>query len=170
MLAQSRRKTFWSWYFSNLLGWTVGIWVGVAIYFLIMLITLKLPRSADYPLGVLQQLFPLLLLIVCIGLAQWLKFKKWEIEFDVYKWIAANVKGTFIAAVIFVLLGAIVGEYQRPILDFLYGEHTQTAQTPFIFSFISVMLPLLGSIGTAVIVAIDILNWQFGKSKITEEE
>jgi hypothetical protein len=164
------KKTFWKWYLSNLLGWTVGVWAGLASLFIIQLIYLELPSSVDYILDFIQLLFPLLLLIICVGLAQWLKFRKWGIELDIYKWIVANVKGTFIAMVISVLIGVIVGEFQRPILDFLYGEHTYSAQTPFIFTLIAVIPPLLGSIGTSVIVAIDILNWRFGKSNTTKEK
>ncbi|HEU0293078.1 MAG TPA: hypothetical protein VFR47_10110 [Anaerolineales bacterium] len=175
MLTNNHRKTFGSWYLSNLLGWAVGILVGFdleSFYLFPWAVThLRLSPVADYLLGVvLQLLFPLLALIVCVGLAQWLRFRQWKIEFDRYEWIAANIKGTFVALVILFIIGLIVGEYQRPILDFLYGDQTYTAQTPFILSFISVMLPLLGSIGTSVMVAKDILNREFGKSSVTKEE
>jgi len=173
MLTESQRKSFGSWYLINLLGWALGFSGGfiLALFYWLSFAVTYPSSSIIYKLGdVGQLLFPLLGLIICLGLAQWLKFRQWEVKFDVYKWVATNVKGTFIAVIIFILLGAIVGEFQRPILDFLYGEHTYTAQTPFILSFISVMLPLLGSIGTSIMVAKDILNWEFGKSKVTQEE
>jgi hypothetical protein len=169
MATKHQRKTFGSWYLFNLLGWAVGFSGGfiLALFYWLSFAVTYPSSSIIYKLGdVGQLLFPLLGLIVCLGVAQWLKFRQWEVRVDVYKWIAANVKGTFFAVIIFIFLGAIVGQFQRPILDFLYGEDTQTAQTPFILSYISVMLPLLGSIGTSVMVAKDILNWESGKRNL----
>ncbi len=168
MQTKHQRKTFWSfwsWYLFNLLGWAVGISWGFnfSTFFLFPRLS---PAMADRFGTVIQLGFPVLVLIICVGFAQWLILRQREVEFDIYKWIAANVKGTFIASVIFILLSAFVGVIQRPILNFLYYRHLDIDQTDLILGLISVMLPLLGSIGTSVLVAVDIFEWKFGKSNL----
>jgi hypothetical protein len=173
MLTDHQQKGFGSWYLFNLLGWAVGFSGGflLALFFSLSFAASYPVSSLIYKLGdVGALLFPLVGLMVCLGFAQWLKFRQWKVKFDIYEWIAANVKGTLIALVIFILLGAIAGEFQRPILDFLYGEHTQTAQTPFILTYISVMLPLLGSVGTSVMVAKDVVNKESERNHLHNEE
>lgn len=97
--------------------------------------------------------------IVCVALVQWLKLRQWKVKFDNHQWIAANVKGTFLACIIVFIIGLFVGIFQRPVLDFLYHDHTTVTQTNLILSLIFVILPLLGSIGTSTMIAIDVFKW-----------
>lgn len=176
MLAAQSPKTFASWYLSNLLGWIVGfLWI-VGFFWGIDLNGFHLYPFAErslfpyiiYYIGpILEPLFMFLPPIVCVAVAQWLKFRQWKVKFDVYQWIAANVKGTFIALVFLLIIGSFVGAFQQNILDFLYHDHTYSAQTDLILKLISLTLPLLGSIGTSAMIAIDIFKWKFGKGNAT---
>ena len=171
MPTKFRRRTFGNWYLSNLFGWVIGTLGGfdLAVFYLLPWAQKNLSPSTFYRFSdAFQLLFPLLMLIVSVGLVQLLKLRQWEVRFDIYKWIVANIKGAFIAFVVLVLIGGLVGKFQRPILNLLYGNHTYGAQTPFIFSFISAMVPLLGSIGTSIMIAIDVFGWKFGKSDLVE--
>jgi hypothetical protein len=168
-------KTYTTWYLSNLAGWILGLaWIAV---FSIALDELHLYRFEEgsyipyiiyYTGSILEPVIILVPPILCVLFAQRLMLRQWQVKFGVYQWIAANMKGAFIAFVVLALIGGLVGKFQRPILDTLYGNHTYGAQTPFIFSFISVMVPLLGSIGTSIVIAIDIFGWRFGKSDLVE--
>ena len=169
METHHQRKTFWNWYLLNLFGWAVGFSGGfnLALFYWLSF-AVKYPSSSIiYKLGSVSQLwFPLLALIICLGLAQWLKFRQWKVEFNIYKWIAANVKGAFIAVIIFILISAFVGAIQQPLLNFLYNQHFDIDQTDLILGLISMILPLLGSIGTSVMVAADLIEWKIGKSNV----
>ena len=160
-------KNIWSWYFINLLAWVVGISGGfnLASHILLPLAENKLDSDIAYQFsGFIQFGIPFLVLIVSISFAHWTIFNQWEVKVSIFKWIIANIKGTIFAVVIFFILGAIIAEFQRPILNFLYGTHLYEAQTPFIqYVLISGMLPLLGSIGTAIMIAVDIFEWIFWK-------
>lgn len=169
MQKKQHRKTVWSWYLLNLLGWAVGISWG--FNFSTFYLVPKLSPSMAYRFGSAIQLgFPLLVLIICVGLAQWLMLKQWKVKVDIYKWIAANIKGAIIAFVILFMFGAFVGALQRPILDFLYGNHTTSAQTDLILKLIFIGLPLLGSVGTSAMVAIDVLKLELRKKNVTQVE
>ena len=102
--------------------------------------------------------------IICVALAQWLKFRQWEVKFDNYQWMAANFKGIFIACMIVLIIGIVVGIFQRPVLDFLYNDHSQVARNNLLLSLFFILLPLLGSMITSIVVAIDVLKWEFKRS------
>ena len=171
MLAIPSPKTFASWYISNLLGWSVGFlwmfgfWWGIDLNGFHWFPSTEqiLARYIIYYIGpVLEPFFKFLPFVVCVALAQWLKFRQWKVKFNNYQWIAANIKGAFIACVIVFIIGALVGIFQRPILEFLYHDQTQVTQTNLIFSLIFIVLPLLGSISTSIIVARDVFKWKLG--------
>jgi hypothetical protein len=164
MLKKHQRKTFGSWYLSNLLGWIAGALCGPGLG--VLFIFPFVESYINYRFDTAFQLgFPLLMLIVCVGVAQWLKFRQWEVEVNIYKWAAANIKGGFVTFAVLLVIVLIVGEYQRQILDFFYGSHDYQAQNLFILTLVSIM-PLLGSICTSIMVAVDIFGWRLGKSEL----
>ena len=71
------------------------------------------PDVIDYVSLVVGPFFMFLPPIVCVALAQWLKFRQCKVKFDNYQWMAANFKGTFIACMIVFIIGLVVGEFQR---------------------------------------------------------
>ena len=149
-----------AWYIANLFGWFIGILFGYSLFnywsFLLLF-----SDVSNLVVGILDSTIFLAIILILslsfmfIATSQRLVLRYWRVEYDFYEWIAANVKGVFIAAFTFILLSAFLGKFQRPIMDFLL---------------FFVILPIFGSIGTSTMVAIDLFEWEFGESNVSKEE
>jgi len=140
----------------NWIGWSVGVFLAF------FLETFYIFLNVGF--GNMEFLIQLLTLSVCILLFQFLVVRSLKPDFNIFAWIAANVKGALLAFVVVIMIGLIVAEYQRPILRFLDRFRLDFGQTGLILCMIYFMVPLFGSISTSTMVAIDIFGWRFGKS------
>ena len=152
----NNNRIFAKFYLVNWIGWSVGVFLAF------FLETFYLFLNVDF--WNLEFPFQLLTLSVCILLFQFLIIRGLKPDFNILSWITANVKGALLAFVIVIMIGLIVAEFQRSILHFLDRFNWDFGQTGLILGMIYFLVPLIGSISTSTMVAVDIFGWRFRKA------
>ena len=141
----------------NWLGWSVGVFLA----FFLETFYLFLNNG----LGNLEFFIQLLTLSVSILVFQFLIIRSLKPDFNILSWIAANVKGALLSFVVAIMIGLVVAAYQRPILRFFDRYNLDHGQTGLILGMIYFVVPIIGSISTSAMIAVDIFGWQFRKSE-----
>ena len=156
-LMANNNRIFAKLYLVNWIGWSAGVFLAFYLETFYLFLNVDFGNS-EFP-------FQLFTLSVCILLFQFLIVRSLKPDFNIFAWIAANVKGALLAFVVVIVIGLTVGVYQRPILRFFYNLHWDVDQTDLILNMIYFMVPLFGSISTSTMVVVDIFGWRFGKSE-----
>ena len=152
----NNNRIFAKLYLVNWLGWSIGVFLAFFLETFYLFLNVDFGNS-EFPI----QLFTL---SVCILVFQFFIVRNLKPDFNRFTWIAANVKSALLAFVVVMIIGLIVGVYQRPIIRFFERFYWAFDQTYLILSMIYFMVPLLGSITTSTMVAMDIFGWRFRKA------